>query len=130
MSIDIINERLMQDEIVHWVWDTLGYYAFTSSGMSINIVRSTSVQPSIQRPDDYYTYLWLETLQGFFLARQRIVDSAPQGWWIVRQLIPNVGHHFFQAFQDDIASYVERLEARAASDETYGGDSELLSSAG
>lgn len=114
MPVEIVDEHLVRDEVVHWVYDDFGYHAFTSSGMTLNIIHSVSVQLPIERPEDYFTYLWLETLQGFYMARQRIVESAPQGWWLVRQLIPGNTYNFFQEFQDNIEDYLERLDARLA----------------
>jgi hypothetical protein len=114
MAVDIVNERVIRDEIVHWVYDDLGYYAYAGSGLTLNIVRSISVQLPIENPDDYSTFLWLETLQGFFLARQRLLDSSPQGWWLIRELMPDESHAFFQRFGDSIHDYLAGIHARLA----------------
>lgn len=112
MAPELVEQKSMREEIVHWVCDGLGYCAFTSSGRGINIVRSASVQPAIASEADYFTYLWIESLQGFFLARQRMIESSGQGWWLVQELTPQSSYQFFYMFQDDIQTHLEMLEAR------------------
>lgn len=107
--IRFVEELEMEEEVVHWSFDENGYHAFTATGKPLNIVRSLSLQPPIASEDDYYTWLWLETLQGFYVARQRIVEAMPQGWWLVRQVVPASPHLFFQHFSDELEAYVMRL---------------------
>lgn len=110
MSAEIMQTHVLDEEIAHWVSDDRGYHAYTRGGTALHIVRSASVQPPIKRPEDYPTWLWVEALQGFYLARQRIVDGVPQEWRLVRQLVPSERHGFFVDFQDVIAAYLIDLE--------------------
>lgn len=110
MSAEILQTVVLDDEIAHWVSDVQGYHAYTRGGAALHVVRSASVQPPITHPEDYHTWLWIQALQGFYLARQRIIDGVPQEWRVVRQIVPSEGHGFFVDFRDDLVDYLVALE--------------------
>lgn len=107
--MEIVQTEIVDDEVTHWVSNDLGYHAYTRGGLALSIIRSASVQTPIAHPERYPTWLWLETVQGFYLARQMVVDSIPQTWHLVRRLTPAEPHAFFSAFRDAAADFVSTL---------------------
>ncbi len=101
-----VTAEEMEREVVHWVTDPCGYFAYTADGAGLAIVRSLSIQLAIEDPLDYHTWLWLETVQGFFLARQRFVEFAPGGWWLVRRFEPGASEHFFHEFGERLPDWL------------------------
>lgn len=103
----IAEERLIDDPVEHFVTNENGYFAYSQSGRALAIVHAHSIQPPIDNADDYQTFLWVETVDAFFLLRQRIVNAEPQAWSIVREIVPYQRHNFFYHFIDVLAEYLD-----------------------
>lgn len=102
LSADLESERVMEDEVLHFVTHETGYRAYTARGLRLDIIRSESIQPDIGDPGDYYTWLWTETFQGFYLMRQRVTASRAAGWEVVREFVPRDPYGFYFDFLDRI----------------------------
>lgn len=109
MSVEIVQEEEMDEEVLQWVVDASGYHAYTRAGLGLQIIRSASVQPPIENPAQYQTWLWMETVQGFFLARQSVIESVPQEWRLARRITPGEAHRFFVDFKDVVLDYIAGL---------------------
>ena len=128
MAADIMQEQILCDDVLHWVTDDLGYHAYSRGGLVLSIVRSASIQPTISDEQDYVTWLWVEALQGFFVMRQRIVETQPQGWVIVRRLTPSAHHGFFADFRDGFEGWVEGFADLEVDSPDQGGGGAVTSS--
>jgi hypothetical protein len=111
--MDLIrSEDVLDDVVKQFVVDAHGYFAYAASGLTLTIVRALSVQPPIADDQDYYTYLWVESVNGFFLLRQQVLQCAAQSaqeWVVVRRIEPNDTFNFFFEFLDGIEEYVKTI---------------------
>lgn len=92
-NIKNIIER--DDEITLFDAGPDGYYAYLRSGARIDIKHAFNFQPAIDDFDDYFSFMFVESLQGFFLFRQRIVENKPRPWRVCFEIIPREQHCFF-----------------------------------
>ena len=66
---------LRDDEIALFDAGKNGYYAYLLPGDRIDIQHAFSFQPPIENFDDYFSYMFVESLQGFFVFRQRVLEN-------------------------------------------------------
>lgn len=100
LSADLESERPMEDEVIQFVAHETGYRAHTAQGMRLDVIRMVSIQPDIETPEGYFTWLWAETIQGFYLMRQRVTASGGEAWQVVREFVPRDSYGFYFDFQD------------------------------
>lgn len=97
---------LEPDEVIQFVTHDLSYIAYTRTGRRLDITKSMSAQPAIVNPDDYFSYMWVKALQGYFLLRQRYVESVAEPWFVVRELKPETDFRFYEEFLDELDAYL------------------------
>jgi hypothetical protein len=83
------------DEITLFDTSDKGYYAYTRRGDRFDITHAFNFQPPILNFDDYYAYMFVESLQGFFIFRQRIFENAEEHWEVFLELFPREPAGFF-----------------------------------
>ncbi|MEW6278344.1 MAG: hypothetical protein AB1758_06975 [Candidatus Eremiobacterota bacterium] len=104
-----LEVREMEDEVVQFVTTEAAYIAYTAQGRRLDILKSVSVQPPIREEASYATYMWVRALQGYFLLRQRIEESKPGPWFVIRELVPEQDYLFFENFQDQVEEFAQGL---------------------
>ena len=93
---DNLQDAVPRDEeITIFEADENGYYAYPRRGGRFDIVHAFNFQPPISNFDDYYSFMFVESLQGFFVFRQRIVENKEDQWRVYLELIPRERHCFF-----------------------------------
>lgn len=97
----------VEDEVVQFITEQATYTAYTGRGLRLDITRANTLQPAIQDPDDFHTYMWVEARQGFFLLSQRFVKGEAQRWVVYREFIPKESHNFYIRYGDEILKYIE-----------------------
>lgn len=103
------SEWPMEDEVFRFVTDHMNYSARTRSGMELRILKAWTYQPPVQDETNFATFMWVETVEGFFLMRQHLVFNQALPWHILRRVIPSPGHpYFFHDFQDVLPDYIEK----------------------
>jgi len=80
--------RPVHREVKHFVTNEFSYYGVTDTGFLFDIIKSKNIQPPIEKEEDFYCYLWLECVRGFYLLRQRFIKDAPQEWYLEVEIIP------------------------------------------
>jgi hypothetical protein len=90
-----IKEVYINEEVKDFYIDEEWYYCVTEKGRCLNITKSVSIHPPVKDIYDYFSYLWIETLEGFFLFKQEIVDLKPKKWILEKQIIPDEEYEFF-----------------------------------
>ncbi len=104
----------MEDEVLRFLTDQASYSARTRSGMRLRILRARSFQPEVRDEENFATFLWLETTEGYFLMRQHLFHHRPLAWFVLRRVVPvQVQPDFFPDFHEHLAGYVraEGLDA-------------------
>lgn len=97
----------LDEEVVRFVTEPLNYSARTMTGMELRILKAQTFQPPVENPDNFPTFMWIETAEGFFLLRQHLVFNQGLPWRILRRILPAPGQpYFFHDFQDVLESYV------------------------
>ncbi|MCA9780697.1 MAG: hypothetical protein KC800_28440 [Candidatus Eremiobacteraeota bacterium] len=66
--------------------DQGAYYFVASDGRRGDIIRCQTHQPGISDPDDYFFYMWVQTLQGYFILKQRFLEGRPQNWSLIGEM--------------------------------------------
>ncbi len=93
---DNLQEVISRDEeITIFEAGETGYYAYPRLGRRIDIQRAFNFQPPIDNFDDYYSFMFVESLQGFFLFRQRIVENKGETWRVFLEMTPREPRAFF-----------------------------------
>lgn len=98
--------ELEPEEVIQFVTHDLSYIAYTNSGRRLDILKSMSAQPPIQNPEDYYSYMWVKALQGYFILRQHYVESVASPWYVIRELKPETEFHFYEEFLDELDTFL------------------------
>ncbi|MHB2016735.1 MAG: hypothetical protein ACYCW6_07285 [Candidatus Xenobia bacterium] len=96
----------VEDEIVHFLCDPSIYIAYTRRGLKLHIIRSTTLQPDIANDQDFFSYMWVEAKEGFFLLTQHFLEGVPKLWTVYREMIPTEPQNFFFDFQDDLPAWI------------------------
>jgi len=82
-------------EIVHFEAYEKGYYAILRRGDRLDIIHSLHLQPPVEDPGNYFAFMFVETLQGFFLLRQRVFENRPENWEVYLEITAAEPHRFF-----------------------------------
>ncbi|MCL5038069.1 MAG: ATP-binding protein [Chloroflexi bacterium] len=93
------EDSLMEMEVTRFHYDPNSYYALLIDGQKLNILRSVSIQPEIEDPGDFNTYMWAEAREGFFLFRQKFIENRPMGWVLESHVIPRKAVGFFEQYR-------------------------------
>ncbi|MFA6449068.1 MAG: hypothetical protein WCX65_06370 [bacterium] len=89
------NAFQTEDEITLFDASDKGYYAYLRLGGRLDIIHAFNFQPPIENFDDYYSFMFVESLQGFFVLRQRIIENKERPWHIFLELAPREPAAFF-----------------------------------
>jgi hypothetical protein len=89
------NAMQRDDEIVLFEASELGYYAYPRLGGRFDIMHAFNFQPPILNYDDYYSFMFVESLHGFFVFRQRVFENKEEPWRVFLELVPREPHCFF-----------------------------------
>jgi len=93
--VDLLNSlEFKSDEVLKFVTYPKGYYALLRSGQRLDIIRAFPFQTDISDFNGYYTYLLLQTLQGFFLLRQQVKENRVYPWVVFCEFVPEEPHQF------------------------------------
>jgi hypothetical protein len=90
------NAIYRDDEIVHFDAGENGYYAYTRPGARIDITHVFNFQPPIGDFGGFHSFMFVESLQGFFIFRQRIFENKEEPWRIYLELTPREPLCFFK----------------------------------
>jgi hypothetical protein len=83
--------------------DSSAYYFIATDGRRGDIIRCRTFQPEIQDPDDYFFYMWTESIQGHFVLKQRFVGGQGQEWFLIGEVeVDQVGPLAFEELSETI----------------------------
>ena len=94
------------------------YTALTSAG-KFKLLKCKSIQPPIENPDDFYTYLWAQAEDRYFVFRQRFEKGVSGSWEIFQEIIPEDTGEFFSDFVPVLNEMLEK--GRKANDDRTAG---------
>ncbi len=110
--------KYIQEEVKEFVTDKYAYYGVTISGFLFNIIKCKTLQPPIENPDDYYTYMWTQCEGGYFLLRQRFIEGVSLSWFLEVQVIPYTpSHTYFMEMADFLVENPKMLEKMCMPDD-------------
>lgn len=88
-------------EIQTFVVDTGSYYFVAVGGLRGDIRRCRTFQPDIKDPDDYFFFMWVESVQGYFLLKQQFLEGRAQEWYLIAEIITEEsGPAFFEELSE------------------------------
>lgn len=74
-------------DVLTFVVDEGAYYFVAADGRRGDIIRVQTLQPTIGDPDDYDFYMWVEATQGYFILKQKFLESRPQTWQLIGEVV-------------------------------------------
>lgn len=80
--------RKIREEVTGFDTSQYSYYGVTRRGFVFNILKVISIQPAITTPEDYFCYMWVHSVEGFLLLRQRFLNNMPGRWYAEVEIIP------------------------------------------
>ncbi len=98
MIRQVVPERL---EILYFASTDYSYTAFLEGDRRLDVARCQNFQAE----DGRLAYLWIQSLQGYFLARQDLGQGRQAGWELLLEVVPEepssqffswVEEHFFR----------------------------------
>lgn len=95
-------------EIINFVTEG-GVYCFkTADRRRGDIAKVRTLQPSVLNHDDYYSYMWVQAVQGYFLLRQQFLGGQAQEWRLIREItVEDPGMEFFDEMGDALLAEFE-----------------------
>lgn len=73
-----------------------------------DIIRCQTYQPEIGDPENYVFYLWAETLQGYFLLKQRFLEGRAQEWQLAGEFeLEESGPGTFDLLSDEVRAMLD-----------------------
>ncbi|MFC1474966.1 hypothetical protein ACFLQK_02865 [bacterium] len=100
--------KMLEEEVTHFEVYENGYYVLLRRGDRLDVTRAFNMQPPIENSDDYYSYLFAETQQGFFLMRLRVLGNVAQGWELYLEMTPEEPWRFYS----DVYAHWQRVHKR------------------
>lgn len=104
------SEKELDDPVTSFVTGELSYHARTEGRLGIDIVKCYTRTPEIEDPENYLSYMWVNSVQGYYVLEQAFEKGEPQDWRLIRQIIPEEPDiYFFEKFDDQFLDYVRVL---------------------
>ena len=99
-------------EVINFVMES-GVYCFkTADRRRGDIAKVRTLQPSVKNHSDYFSYMWVQAVQGYFVLRQRFVDGKAQEWRLIREIeVEDPELYFFEHMGDALLLEFEELSA-------------------
>jgi len=103
--------RPIGDEVKTFVVNGDLYFGVTCRGLVFYIIRGHSIQTDIPDVEDYYTYMWANCKEGFFLLRQHFYMGVPGPWFLEAEVIPtDRTPAFFERIREYFIGHPRSLE--------------------
>ncbi|MCD4782555.1 MAG: hypothetical protein K8T10_01860 [Candidatus Eremiobacteraeota bacterium] len=83
-----ITIKPIKEEVRQFVTEMHSYYGVTSSGLILNIIYHDIISGEIKDPLDYFGYMFVECVDGFYILRQRFVKGIALDWVLEVELKP------------------------------------------
>lgn len=86
------------------------YVAFCQDNMRLDIAKCRNYLPPVIDPMDHCHYMWVQSLQGFFILRQQIREKVSDEWYVVAEVTPDeFSSYFFEEAWDLFPVLLDRL---------------------
>ena len=88
------------------------YIAYCEENLRLDIAKCRNYLPAGIDPADYHHYMWVSSLQGFFVLRQRVRGRLSEEWTVIAELVPGEYHSsFFEEIWEDFESLSRSFQA-------------------
>lgn len=75
-----ITTKPIKEEVRHFVTETHSYYGVTSSGLVFIIINHDVISGVVEDTRDYFGYMFVECVDGFYILRQRFIKGIALDW--------------------------------------------------
>lgn len=90
--------------------DQGAYYFVASDGRRGDIVKCQTHQPEIQNGDDYFYYMWVKAIQGYFVLKQQFLEGQAQQWYLIGEVeTEETSPAFFDELTDHLLAQINSL---------------------
>jgi hypothetical protein len=93
------EEIILEEEIIDFYIEDGVYFAISTSGRIFHIRKIVCIQPEILDEKEFFAYLWMEAIEGFFLLRQKIKEGKAEKWILEKEVVPFEYFNFFENYQ-------------------------------
>lgn len=76
----------LKPTVIDFIMTEGAYYFIIDDGRRADVIKARSLQPSIENPDHYRSYLWVIALQGGFLLSQEFRGGQSESWQVEREI--------------------------------------------
>lgn len=98
-------------DIRTFVVDNGAYYFIAVDGRRGDIIRCQTYQPGIGESEDYYFYMWVQSLQGYFMLRQRFEGGRAGDWQLLGEFeTEESGSRVFDLLSDEVVAMLQSGE--------------------
>lgn len=110
-----VNEVEKEELVIEFQTTRDSYSMWTETGMRCDIMKCHTQHLGSGDPENYPSYMWVKSLQGYFVMRQEIKDNKAGNWIILREIQPDdPGRYFFEEFADNFEAYVRAIEEKVS----------------
>ena len=88
------------------------YIAYCDDNLRLDIAKCRNYVPANIRVEDHHHYMWVASIQGFYLLRQHVHGRINEDWRIIAEII---GEEYSALLFDEIWDEIESLVTRAES---------------
>ena len=86
------------------------YVAFCQDNVRLDIAKCRSYLPPMIDLLDHCNYMWIQSLQGFFILRQQVRGRVSDEWYVIAEVEPDeFSSYFFEEMWDLFPILLDRL---------------------
>lgn len=85
MKFDI---QLRKGEVLEFVTTQESYTIHVKPNLRLDVARCSQFRVDADSPTSFWSYLWLQSVQGFFVLRQATLEGRTLGWEMVYEVVP------------------------------------------
>lgn len=99
---------LRRGEVLEFVSTDASYVVHIKPNLRLDIARVSNFRVDTEHPGIHWAYMWLQTVQGFFVLRQLVIRNRPAAWELLYEVTPAefssgffpwLGDHFEELIQ-------------------------------
>ena len=107
------TQSVLRGAVLDFVSTPSSYTIYVEPALRLDVARCQSLEAGPLPDGPYWSYLWVQAVQGFFVLRQPIIEGRPGPWEMLYQVEPDEFSSLFfpwveENFQQLIRDWNER----------------------
>lgn len=106
--------RALNAEVLHFLTTANAYTIFYEPYGRMDVARCTSMTPDAPPEGDFWCYMWVQSVQGFFVLHQPVLEGKAGTWSVIFEIVPaEFSAGFFSWVEDHFWTLLPRWAAEA-----------------